>query len=339
MSAMTELLDLPAPAAEPGGGRSASYDVSVVVPVTERPEPLAQLYSEYAPPLRAAGYHCEFVFVVEPWFRLMVDSLAALIAAGEPIRVLVVGQAMGETSLLKVAAAQSRAPLILTLPAYRRVEASSIPHLIGRLEQGADLVIARRWPRRDSWVNRVQSRVFHSLVGGLTESRVHDIACGVRLMRREAFEEFPLYGDFSRFLPLLALRDGYRVEEVSASQHAADAQARFYSPGTYLRRLIDLLGLFFLLRFTEKPLRFFGLLGGGLGLAGGVVLLVLLVQRLGGTGIADRPLLLLGVLLVVLGAQAVSLGLIGEIIVHLHAPRRRPYRLKRSAGARSAPRE
>ena len=104
---------------------------------------------------------------------------------------------------------------------------------------------------------------------------------------------------------------------------------RLYSPGIYLRRLLDVLGLFFLLRFTEKPLRFFGLLGSALSVAGGAILLVVLVQRLGGQSLADRPLLLLGVLLAVLGVQAIALGLIGEIIVHLHATRRPSYRVSR----------
>jgi hypothetical protein len=238
-----------------------------------------------------------------------------------------VGQVVGEATLLKLALAQCRGPIIVTLPAYRRVHASVLPQLIARVEAGADLAVARRWPRRDSWVNRLQNRVFHAIVRRFAGGRIRDVACGVRAMRREVLEEVPLYGDFFRFLPLLALREGYRVEEVDSPQHPADVPARVYAPGVYLRRLIDLLGLFFLLRFTEKPLRFFGLLGSGLSMSGGLILAVLLVQRLGGEGIADRPLLLLGVLLVVLGVQAIALGLIGEIIVHLHAPRKRPYRL------------
>src|SRR5690606_13461460 len=99
--------------------------------------------------------------------------------------------------------------------------------------------------------------------------------------------------------------------------------------GVYLRRLIDLLGLLFVLRFTDKPLRFFGLAGSLFSFAGALILAAVLVQRLGGQGIADRPLLLLGVVLVVLGVQVVALGLVGEIIVHLNASSRPPYRLWR----------
>ena len=304
-----------------------SGQMSVVVPVIERPADLADLYREYAEPLRAMGRPFEFIFVVEPWFRELTGPLVELAKRGEPIQVLEVGQAMGEASLVKLGAAHVGGEIILTLPAYHRVEAAALTELADRLKRGTDLVVARRWPRRDSWINRLQSWALHALLGRLAGGSLRDVACGVRVMRRELLDEIPLYGDFYRFLPLLALREGYRIQEVPCRQHPKDVGARVYSPGVYLRRLIDVLGLFFLLRFTEKPLRFFGLLGTFFAAFGGVVLVVLFVQRLLGQGLADRPLLLLGVLLLVLGVQAIALGLIGEIIVHLHAHRRRPYRL------------
>jgi hypothetical protein len=303
--------------------------ISVIVPVTERPARLSDLYEEYAAPLRALGRPYEFIFVAEPWFGKVTAPLEELAAQGEPITVLRVAQTMGETALLKLGAAHCRGPTVVTLPAYFRVEGPAVAELITRVDQGADLAVARRWPRRDSWINRLQSRVFHGLLSWLGFGRIHDVACGVRAMRREVLQEIGLYGDFVRFFPLLALRDGYDVVEVTAPQHALDRSARVYGLGTYLRRLIDLVGLVFLLRFTEKPLRFFGLLGSLSALAGVLVLAVITVQRFGGRGIADRPLLLLGVLLVVLGVQAIALGLVGEIIVYLHASRRAPYRVSK----------
>ncbi|HEX7120389.1 MAG TPA: hypothetical protein VF212_16465 [Longimicrobiales bacterium] len=305
----------------------AAVDVSVLVTVTERPEPLDALYEEYATALREAGYRFEFIFAVEPWRRELIPALALLRERGEPIRAFVVGQTVGESALLKAAAQEARAPVVVTLPAYRRVDASALPGLVRRIEGGADLALAYRWPRRDPWVNRLQGRVFHGAVRRLVGDRMRDIACGVRAMRREVLRGIPLYGDFHRFLPLFARREGFTVEEVAASQHDADTGTRIYRPGVYLRRVFDLLNLFFLLRFTEKPLRFFGLVGSLLVFAGALVLGTLFVQRIGGQGIADRPMLLLGALLVVVGMQAIALGLVGEIIVHLHAPDRRPYRI------------
>lgn len=303
-------------------------DLSVLFLVSEHPEPLAELYREYVLPLKAPARSVECVFAVEPWHRHRTDELQQAADSAVPIRVLLAAHSMGETGLVRMALPHCRAPVLLILVAYRRIEPGALPDLVRMLDD-ADLVVARRWPRMDSWVNRVQSRLFHGLVGRFTRSEFHDMASGVRAVRRELLEELSLYGDLYRFLPVLAVRDGYRVREIDCAQHPDDARTRVYSPTVYLSRALDILGLYFLVRFTEKPLRFFGLVGGVLSLLGTALLAILFVERLSGQGIADRPLLLLGVLLLVLGVQAIALGLVGEIVVHVHAARQRRYRLAR----------
>lgn len=303
-------------------------ELSVVVPITERPVDLVALYEEFACPLKERDRAYEFVFASYPWARYATDALAPLIRRGEPIRLLEVSHGAGETTLLKAAAGNCRAPILLTVPSYYQVEAGVLPALAERVEAGGDLAVARRSPRADSAVNRFQSAVLHLLLGRVLGNRLHDVACGVRAMRREVPSEVTLHGDFGRFLPLLALLEGFQVEEVNAPVHPRAMRGRIRGPGTYLRRLVDVLGLLFLLKFTEKPLRFFGLVGSVLGGIGALVLLVVLIQRLGGQGVADRPVLLLGVLLITLGIQAIALGLIGEMIVHLTASQRRRYRLR-----------
>lgn len=303
-------------------------DLSVVVPITERPVDLVALYDEFARPLKERGRAYEFVFASYPWARYATDALAPLVQRGEPIRLIEVSHGAGETALLKAAASTCRGPIMLTVPPYYQVEAAVLPALVERVEAGSDLAVARRSPRADSAVNRFQSAVLHLLLGGVLGDQLHDVACGVRAMRREIPTEVTLHGDFARFLPLLALLEGFQVDEVKAPVHPRAMRGRIRGPGTYLRRLVDVLGLLFLLKFTEKPLRFFGLVGSALAAIGGLVLLVVFIQRLGGQGIADRPVMLLGVLLITLGIQAIALGLIGEMIVHLTASQRRRYRLR-----------
>jgi hypothetical protein len=219
--------------------------------------------------------------------------------------------------------------VLVTLPAYRQVDASALPALVRAVTEGADLAVARRWPRGDSFVNRMQSRALHLALGRLAGGKLHDVASGVRAMRPKVVEEARVYGDFMRFFPLLALREGFTVTEVESPVHPSAARARVYAPGIYVRRLIDVIGLTFLLRFTDKPLRFFGLVGGTLTGIGTLVLAVLFLQReFAGRAVADRPILLLGVLFLTLGVQAIALGLVGEMIVHLHASRRPLYRLR-----------
>ena len=301
--------------------------VSCIVPVTGRVPDLSALYREYAAALSGAGLSFEFIFALEPWRQHDEEVLAGIQATGAPVRVFAAGQPLGESSLLRAAIPLCRGEIVVTLPAYRRVQAEALLPLLDRVGHGVDLATAVRSPRQDSGVNRFQSRIFHALIAPATGRDFHDLGSGVNAIRRDALDQVPLYGDFLRFLPVLAAREGFRVEEVPSPQHPGDRGLRLHSPGTYARRLLDILGLYFLVRFTEKPLRFFGLLGSGVSLAGCLVLAILLVQRLQGHGIADRPMLVLGVLLVVIGIQAIALGLIGEIIVHFSATHRRSYRL------------
>ena len=152
------------------------------------------------------------------------------------------------------------------------------------------MVVANRSPRVDSWLNRLQSRAFHSIVGGRERpaaSTTWPAASGSSAARWR--KPLPLYGDLHRFIPALALREGYRVDEVAVPQHPNDARTRVYRPGVYLRRLLDIAAFFFLAKFTEKPLRFFGLVGSVFFGLGAVTSLVLLVERIAGQGIAESP--------------------------------------------------
>lgn len=295
--------------------------VSILVPVAERPEHLASLYEEYSVPLREMGRDFEFIFILQPGREDLGGSLEDLVQRGEPVRVLQSARALDESGQLRLAGASCRGDVLVTLPAYHRVEARCLADLVERVEASADLAVARRWPRRDRAFNRLQNRVFHTLLGAASGRQFHDVACGVRAMRREVLAEVPLYGGFSRFLPILATQEGFKVEEIPCAQHPKDASLRVHSLGTYLRRMVDILGVFFLVRFAYKPLRFFGLLGGALSTAGGVILIVVAVQRLLGQALANRPVLLLGLLLFTVGVQVIALGLVGELIVHLQAGR------------------
>jgi glycosyltransferase involved in cell wall biosynthesis len=301
--------------------------VSVIVPVVERVDDLMMVYRVFARELEARTEEFEFLFVFDGNF-VPPAELVALSRENPRIKVLRFAREFGETAALRSGIEKSRGDLVLTLPAYFQVQPEAVGLLLDAVAAGADVAIASRSPRLDSWLNRMQSRVFHRIVGGVADQQFHDMASGVRAMRRSVAEALPLYGDLHRFIPVLALREGYRVDEVPVAQHPNDARTRVYGPGVYLRRLLDIGAFFFLAKFTERPLRFFGLVGSIFLTAGAGLSLVLLVQRFEGQGIANRPALLLAVLLVALGVQLIGLGLVGEIIVHLRAPHRRIYRVR-----------
>jgi glycosyltransferase involved in cell wall biosynthesis len=304
--------------------------ISVVVPVVERSDDLVALYQAFAHELERRTEDYEFLFVFDGRYSPPAELVALSRESGR-IKLLRFVRQFGETAALRLGIERSRGDLVLTLPAYFQVQPEGIALLLRAIESGADMAVANRSPRLDSWLNRAQSRIFHSIVSGVSDQRFHDMACGVRVMKRAVAETLPLYGDLHRFIPALALREGFRVQEVAVPQHPNDARMRVYRPGVYFRRLLDIAAFFFLAKFTEKPLRFFGLVGSVFLGAGGILSLVLLVERVEGQGIANRPALLLAVLLVALGVQLIGLGLVGEIIVHLRAPHRRAYRVRERA--------
>jgi glycosyltransferase involved in cell wall biosynthesis len=301
--------------------------ISVIVPVVERADDLLAVYRAFASELESRSADFEFLFVFDGRFAPTAEILA-LARQNETLRILRFAREFGETAALRLGIEKSRGEMIVTLPAYFQVQPQGISLLLDALSTGGDMAVANRSPRVDSWLNRVQSKLFHRILGGVAHQEFHDIACGVRAMRRSVAEALPLYGDLHRFIPALALREGYQVQEIPVPQHPKDARTRLYGPGVYFRRLLDIAAFFFLAKFTERPLRFFGSVGSVLMASGAGLSLVLLIQRVEGQGIANRPALLLAVLLLALGVQLIGLGLVGEIIVHLRAPHRRAYRVR-----------
>lgn len=302
----------------------------MVVPVVERHGDLRQLYSEYATELTRMGRQAEFIFVIDYRQQEVVPLLREIQREAEDEVILVrLGGMFGESAALTVGVEQARGEIVVTLASYFQVEPRGLEKAIREIEKGADLVVGCRFPRIDSWFNRLQSKVFHSIVNLISGTTFRDISSGFRVMRRTVPRELPVYGGVHRFFPVLALRHGFKVRELEMSQRQEDAVTRYYGIAVYIKRLLDVLTVFFLLKFTHRPLRFFGVLSILLGLPGLAITLYLGIYRLLGLGpIAQRPLLLLGVLLMVLGIQLLSIGLIGEMIVFTHARQIREYRIE-----------
>lgn len=305
-------------------------DVSVVVPVVDQLGDPRRIVDEFASELHQLGKSCEFIFVVNSEREDWTSALRELQrSAQEAISVAVLAKPFGEATALAVGFQQARAETIVTTGCYFQIETSEIGKALAKLEQGeADLVIGRRYPRRGSWPNRAQAALFHWLVRNLTSTKFHDITSGFRVMSRRVALKLDLYADLHRFIPIVANNQGFTVHEVKLKQHVDDRPKRVYGPASQLRRTIDILTIFFLSKFTQRPLRFFGAIGFvvfGIGLA--ISLYLTLYRLLGFGGIADRPLLLLGILLLVFGVQSISIGLLGEIIIFTHARTIKEYKI------------
>jgi glycosyltransferase involved in cell wall biosynthesis len=302
-----------------------SVKISVVIPVLARTDDLEELYAGYERALESLEAEYETIFVVDGGGDRAFDELKPIAAANERVSIIRLAKFFGESMALSAGFDRAQGELILTLPAYFQVEPESIAAMFDALSE-CDLVIGRRWPRAGGTFETIRRKTFHFLLKLLSGESYNDLGCGVRLFRRQVARDIQLYGDQHRFFPVLANRQGFKVREIDVRQSPRDDFKGHYRLREYLHRLLDIITVFFLVRFTKKPLRFFGMVGSIASALGALVVLTLVVQRLFfEMALADRPALLLGSLLLVLGVQIFALGLIGELIIFTHAGHMKEY--------------
>ena len=194
---------------------------------------------------------------------------------------------------------------------------------------------AFRTPRVDPLLNRLQSRLFNWAIRCVVRGDFHDLNCYFRAIRRDVLEDVAVYGDMYRFLPVLAQRQGFKVVEVPVRHLKEWGRPGIFGVGVYVRRLLDVLGVMFLTKFTLKPLRFFGSVGFAVAATGSFILAWVVFQRIAfDAGLYGRPIFLIGVLLLLLGVQIIGFGLVAEIIIYTQARNLREYRIERVYGDR-----
>lgn len=306
---------------------SQEIELSAIVPVGRRYDDTGRLLQEYLNELHATGTQFELICVLD---GVHIDLVERMAKTDARVRIVQLAKEFGEATALTAGLEYSSGQNILTLPAYFQIVPSEIHHLLDQL-QFCDVAVGVRWPRAAKSVfERARRKLFHWLVSFVTGDRFSDLGCGARALKRVVLEEVPLYGDQHRFLPILAARRGFRVNEIQLTQSAEDRHDAGYGARVYLRRLLDIFTVFFLVRFTKKPLRFFGSIGSIMFVVGGVFLTFVIVERVFfGVALADRPALLLSSLLVVLGLQLFALGLLGELIIFTHAREIKEYSVER----------
>ena len=234
-----------------------------------------------------------------------------------------------ESSALTLALKETSGDIVVLLPAYPQSDPRDVARMIDAVNDGYDYVASWRTPRVDSKKEQRRSSLYNTLTRWMSGIEIHDINSGLRVMRREVVADLPLYGDLHIYLPILAARQGFRIGEVPVRHLEERPNSTGPVLTVYLRRALDLLSLFFLMRFTQKPFRFFGGIGTGLLATGGLINLMLAVQKIVfADTLADRPMLVLGTLLIVLGIQMFSLGLIGELIIFVNAGGVKDYQIE-----------
>jgi dolichol-phosphate mannosyltransferase len=292
--------------------------LSVVVPLLNEEATLEPLYQELASALSATGLEWEVVFVDDGSTDGSYRELVRLHAAHLNLRVVRLRRNFGKAAALAAGIEVAAGDVIVTMDADLQDDPAEIPNLLAKLDEGYDIVSGWKCDRHDPLVRRFVSRIYNTATRLATGVKLHDMNCGLKAYRAEVFEHVRLYGERHRFVPVLAHQVGFSVTELPVNHRArVNGRSRF-GIERYLRAPFDLLTVVFMGRYRHRPLHLFGGLGVTSSLAGGAILVYLTVIKVGGAKIGDRPLLLLGVLLVVVGIQFLSLGLIGEMLTSHH---------------------
>ncbi|MFN2123037.1 MAG: glycosyltransferase family 2 protein [Candidatus Promineifilaceae bacterium] len=318
-------------------------DLSLVMPVYNEVENLSVLLDEISAALDGKDLSYEAIFVDDGSSDSSFELLESLREDNEHIVIIRFRRNYGQTAAFAAGFDFARGRYVVTMDADRQNDPADIPKLIARIEEeDCDVVNGWRENRQDPLLMRkVPSKIANWLIATTTGVYLHDRGCSLRLFRNEVVQELNLYGEMHRFIPELCSFNGFQLAEVPVNHRPRVAGHSKYGISRTFRVIVDLFTILFLQKYSDRPMHLFGNVGIPLGLAGAVILFFLGASKVwaglsgGWEGfhtykIGDRPMLLLGVLLIILGVLFVAMGLLAEIIVRTYyeSQGKRVYRIR-----------
>ena len=316
--------------------------LSFVIPFFNEQETLEALYEQIESTVRGVldpGQTFEVVFVDDGSTDGGAERVEQLAADHREVKLVELRGNFGKSAALSAGFSEARGDVVFTLDADLQDDPKEIPRFLEKLDEGYDLVSGYKKRRADPLSKVIPSRIFNFMVRRLTGVGLHDVNCGFKAYRRVVLRNVRVYGELHRFVPVLAYWRRFRVGELIVEHHPRRHGRSKFGGGRFFRGTMDLVTVFFLLKYERRPAHFFGVLGGMALTAGLGICSYLTVQWVLGQSIGQRPLLMLGVLLIVIGIQTLATGLIAELLVHLRGDDRTHYSIRRVVSGEDLGRE
>jgi len=292
--------------------------ISVVIPLKDEEGSLKELYGAIEDVFLTLGRDFEVIFVDDGSSDGSWEVLKELYRErGGRVKVIKFRMNKGKAAALAAGFEQAKGEIIFTMDADLQDDPGEIPNFLETLAKGADLVSGWKKVRHDPWHKVMFSRFFNWVVSSAAGLKLHDYNCGFKAYRKDVLEEIHLYGELHRYIPFLAKHRGFKVQEVVVKHHPRTSGVSKYGFGRVFKGFFDLFTVIMLTRFNRRPLHLFGGMGAVLFVIGLIINIILTWQWLHDQFIGDRPLLILGVLLMVVGVQIFTIGLVGEMIIAL----------------------
>jgi glycosyltransferase involved in cell wall biosynthesis len=289
--------------------------VSVVLPLYNEEESLRELTERIVGTMKAMGKSYEIIFVDDGSTDRSFEVLKEIRKTNPRARVIRFRRNFGKSAALAIGFREARGEYVITMDADLQDDPKEIPGLIETMGNSYDLVSGWKQVRHDPISKTLPSRFFNYVTGKLTGIPIHDFNCGLKAYRNIVVKSVNVHGELHRFIPVLAHWAGFRVTEKVVQHHQRKYGKTKFGVSRFFNGFLDLLTVLFTTRYLRRPLHLFGVWGIVSFLAGGVIDLYLIIERMMGlTALSDRPLFLVGFLLIIIGIQFVSIGLLGEMI-------------------------
>jgi hypothetical protein len=309
---------------------SKKAEISIVILLAEETPDFAQYVEMLCELFQRRGTLFELIIIANGVEGFLRTQLGFMPEGCGSIKVFSFPSRVSHAVCVRAAVKESSAEILVMCGSYRQIAVDAFAELLNALDDNVDLVCPWRRHRIDSLLKKVQSRIFTAIIVFLTGSKLHDLNCTPRVLRRQVLESIRLYGNMYRFLPILAQQKGYQVREVICAHAQERGKTGFYSFSEYLERLVDIGTLYFNTRFSRKPLRFFSTVGAVLMASGFLISIWVFIQKiLHKVSIGDSLELMTAVILMVAGVAAAGLGLLGEIIAFTHGRQIKEYTIEK----------
>jgi len=292
-------------------------DLSIVIPLYNEQESLEELTTRIGKNIQPLNLHYEIIFVDDGSSDASLNVLKNLKQKSAQIKILSFRKNYGKSAALSEGFKVASGKIVITMDADLQDDPAEIPNLISKINSGYDMVSGWKKKRHDPLQKTIPSKFFNFTTARLTGIKIHDFNCGLKAYRLEVIKEIPVYGELHRYLPVLAHRRGYSVGEIIVQHHPRKHGTTKYGLRRFFDGFFDLLTVLFLTRYKQKPLHLFGLFGLISFFFGFLISAYLTILWFEGHGIGNRPLLFLGILLIIVGMQSFSIGLIGEMITNV----------------------
>ena len=315
-----------------GEEKEKALDLSIVIPILNEAESLPLLHRNLTLALTSLQRPYEIIFVDDGSTDGTYKTLCQLAEKDANVRLIKFRRNFGKAAALSAGFRHARGGFIVSMDGDLQDDPAEIPALLAKLDEGWDLVSGWKAQRHDPLSKRVPSKIFNWFTARVTGVHLHDLNCGLKAYRREVLENLPLYGELHRYIPVMAHEQGFRVTEMKVLHHPRKFGKSKYSLERYLRGFLDLLTVVLLTRYIRRPLHLFGSIGVLCFAIGFFINLYLTLLWLSGEPIGHRPLMILGVLLVVTGVQFVSIGLIGELLIREKGDSQAHYHIESKRG-------